>query len=54
LVPSSGGARKLQDFANAILQGGAAILLAASAFHYRLLSIRQVREQRHAVLLRAG
>lgn len=43
-VVASGGAGKLQDFADAVLQGGASILLAASVFHYRLLSIRQVKE----------
>jgi cyclase len=43
-VVASGGAGKLQDFADAVLQGGASILLAASVFHYRLLSIKQVKE----------
>ena len=43
-VVASGGAGKLQDFADAVLKGGASILLAASVFHYRLLSIRQVKE----------
>lgn len=43
-VVASGGAGKLEDFAAAVLQGGATILLAASVFHYRLLSIRQVKE----------
>lgn len=43
-VVASGGAGKLQDFADAVLEGGASILLAASVFHYRLLSIRQVKE----------
>ncbi|WAC07926.1 MAG: imidazole glycerol phosphate synthase subunit HisF [Thermodesulfobacteriota bacterium] len=43
-VVASGGAGKLEDFVDAVLQGGASILLAASVFHYRLLSIRQVKE----------
>ena len=43
-VVASGGAGKPQDFADAVLKGGASILLAASVFHYRLLSIRQVKE----------
>jgi cyclase len=43
-VVASGGAGKLEDFVDAVLQGGASVLLAASVFHYRLLSIRQVKE----------
>jgi imidazole glycerol-phosphate synthase subunit HisF len=43
-VVASGGAGKLEDFADAVLQAGASILLAASVFHYRLLSIRQVKD----------
>jgi len=43
-VVASGGAGKLEDFYEAVVQGGADILLAASVFHYRLLSIRQVKE----------
>ena len=43
-VVASGGAGKLQDFYEAVTQGRASILLAASVFHYRLLSIRQVKE----------
>jgi len=43
-VVASGGAGKLEDFFDAITQGGASILLAASVFHYRLLSVRQVKE----------
>jgi imidazole glycerol-phosphate synthase subunit HisF len=43
-VVASGGAGKLQDFADAVLQAGASILLAASVFHYRLLSIMQVKD----------
>lgn len=43
-VVASGGAGKLQDFSDAVLQGKAAVLLAASVFHFRILSIRQVKE----------
>jgi cyclase len=43
-VVASGGAGKLEDFADAVLLGGASILLAASVFHYRLLGIRQVKD----------
>jgi cyclase len=43
-VIASGGAGKLQDFSDAVTQGKAAILLAASVFHFRILSIRQVKE----------
>ncbi|MBN1311368.1 MAG: imidazole glycerol phosphate synthase subunit HisF [Anaerolineae bacterium] len=43
-VIASGGAGKLSDFYDAVTQGGASILLAASVFHYRTLSIREVKE----------
>ena len=43
-VVASGGAGKLEHFYEAVIQGGAQILLAASVFHYRILSIRQVKE----------
>ncbi|MDI3548984.1 MAG: imidazole glycerol-phosphate synthase subunit HisF [Methanobacterium sp.] len=43
-VIASGGAGKLSDFKDGVLEGGASILLAASVFHYRLLSIREVKE----------
>jgi cyclase len=43
-VIASGGAGKLQDFSDAVLRGKAGILLAASVFHFRILSIRQVKE----------
>ncbi|MBN1930506.1 MAG: imidazole glycerol phosphate synthase subunit HisF [Desulfobacterales bacterium] len=43
-VIASGGAGKLEHFYEAVVQGGAQILLAASVFHYRLLSIREVKE----------
>ena len=42
-VIASGGAGKLSDFYDAVTIGKAGILLAASVFHYRLLSIRQVK-----------
>jgi cyclase len=43
-VVASGGAGKLEDFYDAVEKGGASILLAASVFHFRILSIRQVKE----------
>ncbi len=43
-VVASGGAGKLQDFSDAVTQGNASVLLAASVFHFRILSIRQVKE----------
>jgi len=43
-VVASGGAGKLEHFYEAVAQGGAQILLAASVFHYRILSIREVKE----------
>lgn len=43
-VIASGGAGKLSDFKKAVIEGGASILLAASVFHYRLLSVKKVKE----------
>jgi len=43
-VVASGGAGKMQDFSDAVTKGKASILLAASVFHFRILSIRQVKE----------
>jgi len=43
-VVASGGAGTLEHFYDGAAKGGAAILLAASVFHYRILSIRQVKE----------
>jgi cyclase len=43
-VVASGGAGKLEDFYEVVTKAGATILLAASVFHYRLLSVRQVKE----------
>jgi cyclase len=43
-VIASGGAGKLQDFSEAVTKGKASALLAASVFHFRILSIKQVKE----------
>jgi cyclase len=43
-VVASGGAGRLEHFYEAVVQGGAQILLAASVFHYRILSILEVKE----------
>lgn len=43
-VIASGGAGKLEHFYDAVANGGASVLLAASVFHFRILSIRQVKE----------
>lgn len=43
-VVASGGAGKLEDFFLAVTEGGADVLLAASVFHFRILSIGQVKE----------
>jgi cyclase len=43
-VVASGGAGKLEHFYEAVVQGGAQILLAASVFHYRIFSIKEVKE----------
>jgi len=43
-VVASGGAGKLDHFYEAVVQGGAEILLAASVFHYRILNIRDVKD----------
>ncbi len=43
-VVASGGAGELAHFADAVKKGGADILLAASVFHFRMLSIRKVKE----------
>jgi cyclase len=43
-VIASGGAGKLEHFYDAVVKGGAQIVLAASVFHFRTLSIRQVKE----------
>jgi cyclase len=43
-VVASGGAGKLEHFHEGVMIGGAEILLAASVFHYRILSVREVKE----------
>jgi cyclase len=43
-VVASGGAGKLEHFYDVVVKGSAQILLAASVFHYRILSIREVKE----------
>jgi cyclase len=43
-VVASGGAGTLEHFYEGVVKGGAQILLAASVFHFRTLSIRQVKE----------
>ncbi|MGE5190518.1 MAG: imidazole glycerol phosphate synthase subunit HisF [Gemmatimonadota bacterium] len=42
-VVASGGAGKLEDFRRAVTEGRASVLLAASVFHFRILSIGQVK-----------
>jgi cyclase len=43
-VVASGGAGTLEHFYEGVARGGANILLAASVFHFRILSIQQVKE----------
>ncbi len=43
-VIASGGAGKLEHFYDGVVKGGAQVLLAASVFHFRTFSIRQVKE----------
>ena len=43
-VIASGGAGTLEHFYQAVVKGGADIVLAASVFHFRILSIREVKE----------
>jgi len=43
-VVASGGAGTLEHFYEAVVVGGAQVVLAASVFHYRLLSIGAVKE----------
>ena len=43
-VVASGGAGKLEHFYEGVVIGGAEVLLAASVFHYRILSVREVKE----------
>ncbi len=43
-VIASGGAGTLEHFYEGVVKGGATILLAASVFHFRMLSIREVKD----------
>ena len=43
-IIASGGAGKLSDFADVFKQGKADAALAAGLFHYKELSIREVKE----------
>lgn len=43
-VVASGGAGTLEHFYDGVVKGGAQILLAASVFHYRILTIKQVKQ----------
>lgn len=43
-VVASGGAGKLEDFYEAVVDGGASVLLAASVFHFRMLKIKDVKD----------
>ena len=43
-VVASGGAGKLEHFYEGAVQGGAEVLLAASVFHFRILSIQEVKK----------
>jgi cyclase len=43
-VIASGGAGTLEHFYEGVVRGGAHVLLAASVFHYRILSIQQVKQ----------
>ncbi len=43
-VIASGGAGTLEHFYEGAVKGGAEILLAASVFHYRIFSIKEVKE----------
>jgi cyclase len=43
-VVASGGAGTLEHFYDGAVKGGAQILLAASVFHFRLLTIQQVKQ----------
>jgi imidazole glycerol-phosphate synthase subunit HisF len=43
-VVASGGAGTLEHFYEGVVKGGAQILLAASVFHFRILTIKQVKQ----------
>jgi cyclase len=42
-VVASGGAGALEHFYEGVIQGGASVLLAASVFHFRTFTVRQVK-----------
>jgi len=46
-VIASGGAGKLEDFYDVLVEGGADAVLAASLFHYKELTIAQVKQYLH-------
>jgi cyclase len=43
-VIASGGAGTLEHFYEGVVQGGASVLLAASVFHFRTFTVRQIKE----------
>ena len=43
-VVASGGAGTLEHFYEGVVKGGAVVLLAASVFHFRTFTVRQVKE----------
>ena len=43
-VVASGGAGTLEHFYEAVAKGGASVVLAASVFHFRTFTVRQVKE----------
>jgi cyclase len=43
-VIASGGVGTLEHFYEGVVEGGAQVLLAASVFHFRILSIKEVKE----------
>lgn len=43
-VIASGGAGTLEHFYDGVVKGGASVLLAASVFHFRTFTVRQVKE----------
>lgn len=53
-VIASGGAGELEHFYDGVVRGGAKVLLAASVFHYRIFSIRQVKQYLQAKGLRVN
>lgn len=53
-VIASGGAGELEHFYEGVVRGGAKVLLAASVFHYRIFSIRQVKQYLQAKGLRVN